>query len=146
MHTGGLRPFADIHLKIPWQKVRGSTVRGIFSAFVDTGSPFTLISENDSIKLRMQTKGKPRQIPLAGTLFNMFEIDDVILNALCDDKKTLCDISMPSIGVIRPISNVPRSTEMSKALPSIIGVDLLKHHKLAFYFDAYHQISYLEKV
>jgi len=144
--SGGLKPFVNVHFKIPYQKVRGSTVRGILSAFVDTGSPFTIISEVDSTRLRIQISGTPRTIQLGGAMINGYEVKGSEFFVLCDDKKNYCNISIPSILVARPINRVPHSIEVSKALPSIIGVDLLLHHKLALYFDVYHKISYLEKV
>jgi hypothetical protein len=144
--AGGLKPFANVYLKIPSQIVRGSTVRGVFSAFVDTGSPYTLISEIDSLKLRIQLRGKPMQVPIGGSLLHKYDINGVELKVLCDEKKTFCDIGIPTIGVMRPMLEVPRSSETSKAMPSIIGVDVLKHHRLALYFDVCNEISYLEKV
>jgi len=146
LHSGGLKPFVNIHLKIPHQKVRGSTVRGIFSSFVDTGSPFTLISEMDSNKLRIQISGKPTVIHIGGALLNKYDVTGVELKTICEDKKTICDISIPSIGVIRPVPGVSRSPETSRAIPSIIGVDILKQHRLALYFDVVNEVSFLEQV
>ena len=79
MSSGGPKPFANVHLKIPSQKVRGSTVRGVFSAFVDTGSPFTIISEMDSLKLRIQLKGTPMQVNIGGSLLNKYDVYGVEL-------------------------------------------------------------------
>jgi len=146
LHSEGLKPFVNIHLKIPHQTVRGSTVRGLFSAFVDTGSPFTLISEMDSNRLRIQLSGKPMLIRIGGSLLNKYDVTGVELKAICDDKKIICNISIPSIGVIRSVPGVSRSPETSRAMPSIIGVDILKQHRLALYFDVVNKISFLEQV
>jgi hypothetical protein len=146
MHSEGLKPFATLHLRIPSQRVRGSMVRGILWAFVDTGSPYTIISETDSERLRIQISGTPRRVWLGGAQLYNYDVRGVVLKVICEDKKTIWNISMPIVGVIRPIPNVARSAEVSRAIPSIIGVDLLQHYRLALYFDAHNKISYLEKV
>lgn len=143
--SGGPKPFVSVHLKIQSQKVRESTVRGVFSAFVDTGSPYTMISELDSVKSRILLMGKPMQVNIGGSLLYKYDISGIELKVMCDDKTT-CDIGMPTIGVIRPMPGVARSPETSKSMPSIIGVDVLKYHRLALYFDVCNEIAYLEKV
>jgi hypothetical protein len=145
-HSGGLKPFATIHFQIPTQKVRGSTVHGLLWAFVDTGSPFTIVSEIDSRRLRIQTYGTPREIKLGGAPLYSYELKNTIFKVVCEDKKTICNISLPSIGVIRPIPKVKRSIEVSRSIPSIIGMDLLLVHRLALYFDPTNKSSYLERV
>lgn len=146
MSSGGPKPFVNVHLKIPSQEVRGSTVRGVFSAFVDTGSPYTMISEMDSLKLRIQLEGTPMQVNIGGSLLYKYDVNGVELIVICDDKKTFCNIGMPTVGVIRPMPGVARSPETSKSMPSIIGVDVLKHHRLALFFDVCNEIAYLEKI
>lgn len=146
MHSEGLKPFVAAHLKIPEQKVRGSTVRGLISPFVDTGSPFTIISQTDAERLRIRVSGNPRRIWLGGAPLHNYELKGVELKVAYEDKKTFCDISIPTVGVALPIPNDANSIKTSKAVPSIIGTDILLHHRLAIYFDICHKISYLEKV
>lgn len=145
MHLEGLKPFASAHLKIPWQKVRGSIVRGRLWPFVDTGSPFTVISQTDAERLRIRYSGTPRRMWLGGAPLHSYELQGVEFKVDCEDK-TLYNISMPTISVVQPIPNDEDSIKTAQALPSIIGVDLLLFHRLAIYFDAYHKMSYLEKV
>jgi len=146
-HSEGLKPFATIHLKIPNQKtICGTTIRGIIWPFVDTGSPLTIISETDSEKLGIEVSGTPEEIWLGGAQLDSYNLKRVVLKVVCEDKKTICDISIPEVGVIRPILSNENSILVSKSIPSIIGVNLLEYHRLALYFDAYNQISYLEKV
>ena len=146
MYSEGLKPFVTVHLKIPKQKVRGSIIRGIFWPFIDTGSPFTVISQTDAERLRIKYSGKPRKIWFGGAQLHSYDVKGVELKVVYEDRKTICDISMPTIGVIQPIPNVKLSYDVAKAIPSVIGVDLLKRHRFALYFDAHNEISYLEKV
>lgn len=83
---------------------------------------------------------------MGGAPILSYEIKGVQLKVLCEDKKTAYDISLPAVGVLKPITNNEQSMKVAGRIPSIIGVDLLKHHRLALYFDAVNDISYLEKV
>ena len=146
-HSEGYKPFLTLYVKVPSQKLPGgATVKGIVYSFVDTGSPYTIICENDARRLGIKVHGKPRMILLGGSQLHSYYMKGVVLKAVCEDKKTVCDLSIPEVGVIQPIPNVPKSIEVSKSIPSIIGVDLLEYHKLALYFDVYNKVAYLEKV
>jgi len=68
------------------------------------------------------------------------------LKVICDDKTTICDISLPFVGVIGPIKNNPKSVEVAKSLPSVIGVDLLIHHRFSLHFSPCQHLAYLEKI
>lgn len=146
IYSEGLKPFATVHLKIPGKTLRGSTIRGIFWPFVDTGSPFTAISQIDAQRLRIEVSGTPRKIWFGGAELYKYDIKDVELKVFCEDKKTICDISVPVIGVIGPIKNNLKSVEVAKSLPSVIGVDLLIHHRFALYFSPSKHVAYLEEV
>jgi len=66
-------------------------------------------------------------------MLDFFRFDTVSLNAKITPMKTLDDL-------------IKISEDVTKAIPSVIGADLLKQHRLALYFDACNGISYLEKV
>lgn len=140
-YAEGLKPFITTYIRIPKQRIRGAMY-----PFVDTGSPYTLISKTDADRLRIRVFGHPRTILLGGAPILSYETKGVQLKVLCEDKKTAYDISLPALGILKPIPNNEQSMRVVGTIPSIIGVDLLKHHRLALYFDAINDISYLEKV
>lgn len=140
-YAEGLKPFLIVSVRIPKQNIHGSIY-----PFVDTGSPYTLISKTDADRLRIQISGHPRTILLGGAPIFSYELRNVHLKVLCEDKKTVCDISLPTVGVLKPIPNNSFSLKVAGTLPSIIWVDLLKYHKFALYFDAYSETAYFEKV
>ena len=96
-------------------------------------------------RLRIATSGKPRTIWFGGAELYKYEIKGAELKVFCEDKKTICDISLPFIGIIGPIMNNPKSVEVAKSLPSVIGVDLLIHHRFSLYFSPCQLVAYLEK-
>jgi predicted aspartyl protease len=140
-YAEGLKPFVLVYIRMPKQKIHGAMY-----PFVDTGSPYTLISKTDADRLRIRVSGHPRTILLGGAPILSYEIKGIQLKVLCEDKKTACDISLPTIGVLKPIPNNEQSMKVVGTIPSIIGVDLLKYHRFALYFDATNNISYFEKV
>ena len=140
-YSEGPKPFGELHVR--YNPSRGRTVRGLFQAFVDTGSPFTFIGQTDALRLGIAPSGTPRTVRIGGSPVNVFPIKNMTIKVMSDDDK-ICDISMPEIGLAMPLENNRLSRENTSTLPSIIGVDLLKHHKLAFFFDVCNDISYLE--
>ncbi len=140
-YAEGLKPFVTVYLRIPHQRIHGAIY-----PFVDTGSPYTLISKTDADRLRIKVLGHPRTILLGGAPIFSYELKGVQLKVLCDDKKTVYDLSLPVAGVLKPLPNNSQSIKIAGTIPSIIGVDLLKHHRFALYFDAWNEISYLEKI
>jgi len=83
---------------------------------------------------------------LGGAPILSYPLRNVTLKALCEDKKSVFNMSMPIVGVIQPIPNHDQSIRSAGSTPSIIGADLLERYRLALYFDICNEISYLEKV
>ena len=140
-YAEGLKPFVTVYIRMPSQRVHGAIY-----PFVDTGSPYTLISKTDADRLRIKVTGKPRTILLGGAPIFSYELREVQLKTLYEDKRTVCDISLPIVGVLSPIPNNNQSSKIAGTIPSIIGVDLLRYHRFALYFDACNEKSYLEKI
>jgi hypothetical protein len=145
MYSEGLKSYATVHLLIPGKKFHNATIRGIFWPFVDTGSPYTVMSQTDAERLHITASGTPSSILFGGAELYRYDIKGVVLKVVCDDKHTICDISIPDFSVLRPIQNNSKSIETSKKVPSVIGVDLLIIHKFALYFKPCERIAYLEQ-
>lgn len=141
-YAEGKKPFATVSIKIPQSR----TIHGRISPFVDTGSPWTVISKTDADRLHIIISGTPRTVYLGGAPILSYPLQNVTLKALWENKKSVCDMSMPTIGVIQPIPHHDQSIKSAGSTPSIIGADLLERHRLALYFDIYNEISYLKKV
>jgi hypothetical protein len=121
---------------------------GSIGAFVDTGSPWTVISQKDAEKLnipfhifRSQT---PRIIYLGGKPLNGYTIQNVHLKFMSEQKQSI-DITIPSIYVLYASGKDRKSLQLSKSLPSILRVDFLIDNKFALYFDPCNRQSFLEK-
>ncbi|GEM_PF-5964617 len=143
-YSEGLKPFCELHIR--YTPSTGRPVRGVCHAFVDTGSPITFISQTDANRLNIQpSKVSSRTMRIGGSPVLMYSVKNMKIKVMCEDNKTICDLSLPTIGLALPIPNNTQSIKNAKTLPSIIGVDMLKYHKLALYFDVANDISYLEK-
>jgi len=141
-YANGLKPFAFIGVKI-------GKSRGWVNGFVDTGSPFTLVSQQDiqrlNIPLRLACSGTPRTINLGGGVIYGYPVSAAQLHILAEDK-TPVDISIPTVYLVQPIPNSKHSIEVARGIVSIIGMDVLLAHDLAIWFSPSKQKAYLEKV
>jgi hypothetical protein len=141
-YANGLKPFAFFALKI-------GKSRGWVNGFVDTGSPFTLVSQKDiqrlNIPLRQVCSSTPRSINLGGGVIYGYPVRGAQLHIL-DEKKTPVDISIPTLYLVQPIPNNKHSEEVARGIVTIIGMDLLMAHDLAIWFSPSQQSAYLEKV
>ena len=144
-YNEGLMSYATVYLLIPGKKFHNATIRGIFWPFVDTGSPFTVISQTDAERLHITAFDTPRVILFGGAEQYKYDIKGVVLKVSCEDKHTMYDVSIPNFGVLGPIPNNPKSIQASKRVPSVIGVDLLLIHKFSLYFKPCEHIAYLEQ-
>jgi len=61
-----------------------------------------------------------------------------------DDKGDIVKFEMPSVSVLDPIAKKP--VEEYKGIPSVIGVDFLRLHKMALYLNIHKNIAFLERV
>jgi len=124
--------------------LRFSHFFGYVEALVDTGSPFTVISPTDALRLKLpittMRTGSP--IFLAGYRFLNCPIEKVHLNFKMEDGQYFStDIKM---GVLVPTKIDRKTLEDIKHIPSLIGNDFLEDQKLALSFNPSSRLAYLE--
>lgn len=124
--------------------LRFSHFFGFIEALVDTGSPFTVLSPADALKLKLpittMRSGSP--VSLAGFRFLNHPLDKVHLNFKTEDAQYL-SIEM-KMGVLIPTKIDRQTLEDVKHIPSLIGNDFLEDQKLALIFDPSTKSAYLE--
>ena len=116
---------------------------GTFDAFVDTGSPYTFISKTEALKMNLTSDKGGQQVSIGGAPVLFHPIKNPTFKVFCEDK-TICDVGIPIVNIALPIENNKNSQTVASKLPSIIGMDLLIHNKLALFFDPSRGIAYLE--
>ncbi|MDI6860124.1 MAG: hypothetical protein QMC85_06490 [Methanocellales archaeon] len=146
--VGGLKPFVRMSIRVHERRI------GVISAFIDTGSPWSVISKKDietiqrfsRISLYTLARGRrTRQIPLGGAIFEGLPIEKDTSLVMKDDSDQLVSINPQSLYALQP-SKDKRSTKYASSIPSIIGVDFLEDSRFALYFDPYNKRAFLEKV
>lgn len=127
--------------------VRSARVFGIIEALVDTGSPFTVLSTTDALKLKLPiTKmRKGESVHLAGFRFLSSPIKNPAIRFRTEDGKSH-GINLPKMGVLIPTKINKKTLQDVKHIPSILGNDLLEEHKLALYFSPATKVALLETV
>jgi len=116
---------------------------GVTEVLVDTGSPFSVLSPTDAIKLNLpiSTMHKGQTICLAGFKFINHPLGQVHLNFKCAEGQHSVDMNM---GVLVPTKISRAILKDVQSIPSIVGIDFLEDNKLIFYFDPSEKIAYLE--
>lgn len=136
----GFFPFVPFTFRTP-------QVFGLIEALVDTGSPFTVLSTTDALKLRLPiTRMRPEgSAYLAGFHFLRCPIKTPSIRFRTEDAKSL-KIVLPKIGVLVPTKITKKTLQDVKHIPSIIGNDFLEDHRFALYFNPTAKVAYLERV
>jgi hypothetical protein len=140
-YSEGLKPFCGVHFS--YTPPHGRKIWGTFDAFVDTGSPYTFISKTEALKMNLTSDKGGQQVSIGGAPVLLHPIKNPSFKVFCEDK-TICDVGIPVVNIALPIENNKNSQAVASKLPSIIGMDLLIHNKLALFFDPSRGIAYLE--
>lgn len=140
-YSEGLKPFCEVHFA--YEPPHGRKIRGVFDAFVDTGSPYTIVCQTDAVKMGLCLTGEGRQIYLGGAPILLYPIHKPSLKVMCDNK-SICDIGISTVHIASPIEGKKKSMDVNSYLKSIIGMDLLIENKLALFFDPGRGVAYLE--
>ena len=117
-------------------------------ALVDSGSPWTSLAPMDSqligvpVKILKRAENHPR-VMFAGDVFWRLLMTNVEIYLKNEDGE-IVKFEMPSISVLDPVAKKP--AEEYRGIPSVIGLDFIRIHKMAFYMDINKNIAYLERV
>lgn len=116
-------------------------------ALIDTGSPFTVLSPLDAMKMRLPIKSmqKGLGVSLAGFRFFKHNLKNVSFTFKTADDGSI-SFQFQNLGVLVPTKINRKVLEDIKPIPSIIGNDFLEEHKLALLFNPSQKIAYLETV
>ena len=127
--------------------VRSPRFFGIIEALIDTGSPFTVLSTMDALKLKVPIKRMRRgeSVSLAGFRFFNYPIKNPSIRFRTEDAKSL-KIDLPKMGVLVPTKIDKKTLQDVKHIPSIIGNDFLEDQRFALYFNPTAKVAYLERV
>jgi len=122
-----------------------SRFSGMIEALVDTGSPFTVLSTSDALKLKLpitkMRSGEP--VSVAGFRFFNHQLNNVTLVFRTEDGK-IFTLSHLKVGVLIPTKIDKKTLEEVKHIPSIIGNDFLEEHRFALHYDPARKLAYLE--
>lgn len=119
---------------------------GFIEALVDTGSPFTVLSTVDALKLRLpiKTMRKIEPVYLAGFTFFKATLGNSSMTFRTDDQKSLT-IQFNNMGILIPTKLDPNQLEGVKHIPSIVGNDFLEQEKFGLYVNPSTKVAYLER-
>ncbi|MCK4327470.1 MAG: hypothetical protein KAW41_03245 [Candidatus Diapherotrites archaeon] len=137
-----LSPFVSFTISLP--KYRQRHVR--LEALVDTGSPFTVLSTREVLRMQIPTKPLKRgeSLTLAGFKF--------VKHPLGEGEFSFRDEDGNVVPIKHPIASIiPTSTKLSRKqmneldnIPPIIGCDFLVENNLGFYFNPSTKTAYFE--
>lgn len=127
--------------------IRAAHIFGAIEAIVDTGSPETIISEADAIRLNIpisRLKFASHSYGIGGSPIAKYELRNVTLSFRTDENKAET-IKLDKVYVSRRTSKDARTTDIALGVPSIIGNDFLLKQKFVLYFNPNKNVAYLER-
>lgn len=133
-------PFVPLTVRLP-------RFFGYIEALIDTGSPFTVLSTTDALRLRVpirKMRGR-ESVHLAGFHFFNCPLKNPSIRFRTEDAKSV-KIDPPKIGVLIPTKISKKTLQDVKHIPSIMGNDFLEDQRFALYFDPTAKVAYLERV
>jgi hypothetical protein len=124
--------------------IRFSHSFGFVEALVDTGSPFTVLSPIDALKLKLpiKTMRKGSPVALAGYRFLCHHLEKSHLNFKMENGQYF-SVEM-SMGVLIPTKMDKKTLQNVQHIPSIIGNDFLEDQKFTLTFNPSTKLAYLE--
>ena len=138
---GDFRPYLET-------TIQGPHIFGRISFLVDTGSPDTVISEGDALRLRIPINRLIKDRPLTGwggASYDTYTLNNVKIHFKTSENQ-IFSISFQKILVSQLTTKRPEEERrISLTFPSIIGIDLLKNNGLKLYFDPAKSVTYFEK-
>lgn len=129
----------------------GIRCSGQVTFIVDTGSPLTLLSEGDALKLKIPIRslGAPPDeklhIYMGGSVSALKMISKRLTLGFVTDKDQIEYIELPNICVAVGTKRDEKHKRLSQGAPSILGLDFLKEQKLLLHVDPTKESAYFEK-
>jgi len=136
--AGGLKPFAYFSIKAPH-------TFGKIKAFFDTGSPDTIISESEALRLKIPFADKQAKTSygVGGDPISLYEAK-ISSFSFIDDKEELETIESPLVYISRCMKKEDRRM-ITAGMPNILGVDFLLKNQFKLFFDPYNKVAFIEK-
>jgi len=120
---------------------------GVVEALIDTGSPFTVLSTLDAMKMRLPIKSmrKGESVSLAGFRFFKHNVKNASFTFRTQGDESI-SFEVKDLGILVPTKIDKKTLRDVEPIPSIIGNDFLEDHNLALFFNPSQKITYLEEV
>ena len=133
-------------LKCPLFRLYGQVV-----FIVDTGSPLTMLSEGDALKLKVpigNLRDSPidrKHIYMGGSISEIKLIPKQLDLVFKDDQSKAASVTLPNICVALSTKHDNRHKQIAQGSPSIMGLDFLRDNGFTLVVDPKKNIAYLEK-
>lgn len=124
---------------------------GQVTFIMDTGSPLTILSEGDALKLKVPIKSlknppsEKKDVYMGGSVSELKIIPKKInLTFMKNDNKTET-IVLPDLRVAISTKRDDKHKKLSQGSPSILGLDFIKNNGFLLYVNPKKNLAYLEK-
>ena len=115
------------------------------SFIVDTGSPETVISETDALRLNLPLNSLPfvKHIRLGGSVYELKKVRDIKL-FFKDEENKIQTIIFDDLLVSVSTKEDTISKQIAQALPSIMGLNFLSRNRFKLCCIPHKNIAYFE--
>lgn len=119
----------------------GIRVHGQVKFIVDTGSPLTVLSEGDALKLHIPLNSlrdvpdEKKHIYMGGSVSELKLIPKEVKLGFRNDKNEMGYITLPDLCVAIGTKKDEKHKQISQGSPSILGLDFFEQQKLLLHID-----------
>ena len=119
----------------------GFRIHGQVKFIVDTGSPLTIISEGDALKLHIplnllrEVSDEKKHIYMGGSVSELKLIPKEVRLGFRNDKKEMEYITLSNLCVAVGTKKDEKHKQISQGSPSILGLDFFEQQKLLLHID-----------
>jgi hypothetical protein len=119
-----------------------------FMEFVmDTGSPFSYLSDKDVRRLQISIKDRPAKenVDFGGSRFKQVSLPELKMYLLEEGKETKNYTTLNMrLSALKTTKCSEKKIQAAQMLPSILGLDFLKEQKLSLHVILTEDMAYLE--
>lgn len=149
-----------INNRIPLQIIEGRLVltaviacshlrihKQILDFVIDTGSSESYLSDKDVRRLHIPIKGRRSigEVDFGGSRFNRISLPEFDMYLLQEDKQKNESAQIKlSISALQTTKSSPKNIQVAQTLPSILGLDFLKHQKISLHVILSEDVAYLQ--
>jgi hypothetical protein len=133
-----------ITLKAVIENPRLRITHHIVDFVIDTGSQDSFLSQKDVAKLQIPISGKSikGEVDFGGSRFKQIDLPHFKVHLLNENQKVI--LLKVSLMALKTTKSSEKKIQIAETLPSILGTDFLRDHKVSLHLALAENVAYIQ--